>query len=278
MQRLFKLFASLVAVFFPFGRSLVYHRLYLVGHILIVGPHTGQRLFHHLLVDVVFRQGRRVIRSIARHHLMQQYAQRINIRTPVQFLALHLLGAHVGRRPHDKPFGRSFAILSLVHNLGDTEIQYLRNALVGNNDIGRLYIQMDYLMLMRITHGIQNRLKQSAYPVFHNQARYGTDVFVQTDSVGIFHNQVDIPFFVYMIILEVDDVLMVQAGQMFRLLFQAFPGESVHHLVVDDLDSHLLLLNVFMLCQIHAAHASFSDERDNRIVQYFFSNHNPISF
>ena len=156
---------------------------------------------------------------------------------------------------------------------GDTEIQDTRFLFLGDHHIARFDVAMQQIMRMRVSYCIQNRFEQRADFLLHDQTCLRTDIILQVLPVGVLHDQVDRTVLIDMVVMEGDDILMVQFRQMLRLLFEFFPGVVIHHLGVDHLDGCFLHGDEFVFRQIDAPHASFSDQRDNAVIEHFFSDH-----
>ena len=105
--------------------------------------------------------GRRALeRRAAGEHLVEDRAQGVDVGggRDVGGRAAGLLGGHVARRAHDVA-GAGQARLAL-HQLGQAEVGDLRDALVGEHDVGRLDVAVDDPVLVGVVEGPGERLDQ----------------------------------------------------------------------------------------------------------------------
>ena len=98
-------------------------------------------------------------------HLVEDDAEREDVGPMIDLLALHLLGRHVGDRPDDRALlgeglGRHVVVLARVARrgeLGESEVEDLHRAVLGDHDVGRLEIAVGDAALVRDGQGLDQR-------------------------------------------------------------------------------------------------------------------------
>ena len=95
-------------------------------------------------------------RPRSREHLVEDYAEREDVRPRIKGLSPDLLGRHVGGRPDDDArlghddFGRGFGVHGCGRRLlGDAEVQDLHPAVAGQEEVLRLQVPVDDSLLVR---------------------------------------------------------------------------------------------------------------------------------
>ena len=86
-------------------------------------------------------------------HLVEDRAQGVDVGGggDVRGRAAGLLGGHVAGRPHDVARPRQAGLA--LHQLGQAEVGDLRDALLGQHDVGRLEVAMDDPVLVGVMQG-----------------------------------------------------------------------------------------------------------------------------
>ena len=114
---------------------------------------SGDGVKHVLHHDL----GRRIcaIRLLATQHLKQDHPKRIDVAATIELLvAMHLLGAHVGRRSdHRARFGQRGGASAQTSN---SEVSQIGLPIRIEEDIGWLEVSMDHAAVMRVIEGTRN--------------------------------------------------------------------------------------------------------------------------
>jgi hypothetical protein len=143
----------------------------------------------------------------------------------------------------------------LIEELGDAEVEQLRAAFGGDQDVGGFDVAVNDQMLMGILDSRADLLEQAEPPADVQPVLVA--VTIETDSVDVFHRQVRHTVFARTPIEQAGDVGVIQVGQ--DLPFGPEPARqgAGGHQAVDELDRDLLLeLLVSALCQVDGAHAA----------------------
>ena len=122
------------------------------------GGNRGRRarLVEHLGVEDRGQLARE--RWLAVQQLVQDHSQRVDVSRGIDRVAFDLLGRHVGRRA-DHAAGGGQPVL-VVDQLGDSEVEDLGLAPVRDQDVVRLEVAMDDLVVVRDTDRRQQLLDQ----------------------------------------------------------------------------------------------------------------------
>ena len=101
-------------------------------------------------------------------------------------------------------------------------------------------------MLVSIVERIQERLKDGTDTIFNDQTRHILDVVLEITTICILHNKVYSAILVDMIVDEMDNIGVIHTRQSISLLCETLACEIIDNITIDNLNSNLLLLNMFM--------------------------------
>ena len=202
-------------------------------------------------------------RDLARQHLEQQHAQRIDIRAVIDLdLPLALLGGHVVRGSHDRPGARLVADLLIgQRQFREAEVEHLdevaaRAAVVAQEDVLGLEVAVDDPLLVRRVERVRDlagdgKRGRGVQPVFAPQP------IGQRLALQVLHHEVEFAVRRVAEVGDIDDVLVTDLVDRF-----CFGHEARHHvgvlgeLRVDGLHRHLLA-NHGVLRQVDDPHPPF---------------------
>ena len=192
---------------------------------------------------------------------VQQQAKGVDVRGRRYRLAQQLLRRRIRGRHDDGALARQAVrrrALS-IDELRDAEVQQLRHALVGHEDVRRFDVAVHDQVLMRVVDRRADRLEQPQ-PVGDREA-LPIAVVVEADAVDVFHDEVGHAFLRRAAVEELRDVRMVEIGQYLALALQSEFGLGVDEPVAPELDRDLLVeLVVRAAGEIDHAHAARAEQ------------------
>ena len=123
------------------------------------GPHNGSR--GDKLTDFVDGPAGDIVGPLSGEQFVQQHAEPVDIRHRRHSRAAKLLRAGVLRCQHLGAEHRRHRVALVLQQLGDAEVEQLRHAVGGDQDVRWLDVAMHDEVLMRVGHGGAHLAKQS---------------------------------------------------------------------------------------------------------------------
>ena len=197
----------------------------------------------------------------ASQQLKEHHAQTVQIRAPVHFKRIDLLGAHVGRRTHQHAgLGQPRRLRILMTR--DTEIGQHRRHRIAEHDVGRLQITMHHAVIMSKLQRATN-LHHDGHRFTERQTR--SHVIVQGAALEVLHRDVG-GVFAFDDVIDGDDIAMRQFRQR-----APFHEEALLELlgVIDVTPHHLerdFSIERTLDRQMHGRHAADAQLADQLIA------------
>ena len=211
--------------------------------------------------DVGRRPAGEAIGQSAGEQLVEQHAERVDIRGRGHRVAAYLLGAGVLRRHQLQPgSGRRERLARElgIQQLGDAEVQQLGCAIGDDEHVGRLDVAVDDQVLVRV-------LNRGADVPEELQARGGVEpvrVAVVDDrlSFDVFHGEVRPAVRRAAAVEKAGDERVLEAGENLTFVPEAADDAVGVHAALEHLDRDALLERVIVAdAKIHGAHAAVTD-------------------
>ncbi len=202
-------------------------------------------------------------RPHTRRHLVQEHAEREDIRPLVDRLPFRLLRRHISdcaddatvAGQHSRGHARFGHEARVFLQLGETEIEDLHAAVARDHDVGRLQIAMRDAALMRGADRVGERNREREQAV-EWQAIVGDQIRKRLPIDELERekrNAVD-----FLDRVDSDDVGVVQGGSRARLTLEAFAAVGVPgELTSQDLESHPALKSG-VVSEVDLAHTTLS--------------------
>ena len=234
----------------------------------LAAQNGGQRVAHVLTLE----------RAAARQHLVEDAAERPDVRTDIDGLALRLLRRHVGRGAENHPAHRHrrrgdgrrerrvrrcpVATGTRFHRLGEPEVEHLHGAVGAHLDVGGLQVAVDDAVLVRGLERLGN-LTRDRQRVLERQ-RPLRDAGAQIVTLDEFHDQRGgVPGLLEAVDLR--DVRMVERGERPRLALEARqPLGIVDHRGGQRLQRHVAT-QLGVARPIDLAHAAGAEGGENLV-------------
>jgi len=207
----------------------------------------------------------RIVRRLARQHLVQQHTQRVNVGTEIYLfarLAVNLLRAHVGHRSHASA-GTGVATRFRVFRY--TEIHDLDTVSPRHQDIGWLDVAMDNLVVVHVCKSLQQLAEEHLRLLFRNRAAMMRDVLLKIHPVNVLLHQHQL---LRVVVNQDHNVGVIKLCQRLRL-----NKKKVANLVVlckmrmQNLDGHPLT-GRRVHPKVNPAHPPFAKQTLYAILQY----------
>ena len=207
--------------------------------------------------------GRRLERHHARHHLVQNDPERVEVRAPVELLGLRLLRAQVLRRAVHHAVLRQLRLVRArrLLDLGDPKVEDLHKLSnapeVAQHDVVRLEVSVDDAELVGLVQRVE-RLAHDADGAKLVEVPFALDQPAQRAAFDVLHRHVDQPIFGVTKDEDANDVRVRQLRDRFRLPIE--PRDELLALggvAMQDLDRNLLI-DRRVLREIDGAHPAFA--------------------
>jgi len=125
---------------------------------------------------------------VAREHVVEHRAERVDVAPLTDVVARHLLGRHVLGRPHERAAGREVGLLVLA--LDQAEIEHLHELAIGavldQHDVAGLEVAMHQAVGVSLREGSAD-LKRDAHGAAWREGRVGVDELAQRAPVEQLH-------------------------------------------------------------------------------------------
>ena len=209
------------------------------------------------------------VRQPAGEQLVEQHAERVDIRGGRDRLAANLFGAGVFRRHQLQPGrGRRERLAGElgIEQLGDPEVQQLGRAIGDHEHVGRLDVAVDDQVLVRVLDGRADVTKEL-------QARGGVEpvrIAVVDDRLpfDVLHREVRPAVRRAATVEKTRDERMLEAGEYLPLVPEAADDAVGVHAALEHLDRHALLERIIVAdAEIHGAHSAMTDLANQRATE-----------
>ena len=204
----------------------------------------------HHLVRRIARE-----RNLAAGHLVEDHAEREDVRPRVGLLAPHLLRRHVERRPQNGAHLRHGAA---GERLGEAEVGQVRRAGRVEHDVLRLQVAVDDALLVRRREPLADLTEQREEPR-QRKAPLALEHALEVLALDVLHRQVPDPV-VLAEVVDAKDVPVRDAAGELDLPLEALEDLAVlRDLGTDELEGHVAVeLQIADL--VHGSHATPAEE------------------
>ena len=156
-------------------------------------------------------------RRPSREHLVEHHAQGVDIRAAIHvFRIVDLFRGDIGRRAQHHPLPGE-AVLGVLQGSGDAEVHQLHLALAGEQDVARLDVAVDDLLVMGVFQGLAHLVHDEGGRVV-GEVALPPDQGIQRDAVNVlFHDVIGMAFLEVIVHLHDAVVLEVHHDARFAL-------------------------------------------------------------
>ena len=230
----------------------------------VVGDAAGQRnrrrrierALRGIAIDIVAQ----IVRPLAREQFEQHDAERIDVRRGAHRIAAQLLRRGVRRRQWTvlRVDGLRRAAVRIVEEFGDAEIEQLRFAVGGDQNVRRLDVAMDDELAVRELHRRADIAEQR--DAFFDAQLALRGVAQQRFAVDVFHREVRTSIVGDAAVEQARDVRMFETREDLPLAQETRLHRIGIHAALDDLQRGALLeLSVGAFGEQHHAHAAAAE-------------------
>lgn len=206
-----------------------------------------------------------VVRRVPGEQLIQQHAERVDIATGGDGFSANLFRTAIAQGHGNDAFTGDLEPGGIgIQHLGDAEVQQLRFAIQGDEDVPRFQIAVHYKVLVRVMH------RRADFPE-QRQSLFDGELLligeaVERGAFNMIHHEVRDTTFGGASVEELHNVWVVQSGERLPLEAEPDPHLLVFERAWGDLNRHLLVeLFIGAHAQPHRPHAAFPDLRDDAI-------------
>ena len=208
--------------------------------------------------------------TVAGQQAVEQHAERVDIAGGGDRLAVQLLGTGILRRHrlHGGEGRRRVGDGGFqgvgVEQLGDTEIQQLDGAFLGDQDVLRLEVAVDHQILMRVVNRGADR-EEETQPFADGEA-VGIAVFIDRRSGDEVHHEIGPSVRGGAAIQEFGDIRVIEVRQDLAFGIEALERVIAEDAAADHLDGHHFAIQVVDAHGlVDRAHAALGDELHDAI-------------
>ncbi len=210
------------------------------------------------------------VRRPARHELIQQNAERIDIGRGRDRPAEDLFGRRILRRQH--AFLKARHRHGMQQTLGseqlrDPEVEQLGSAIAGDEDVAGFDVAVHHEVAMRVLHGAAH-LQEQFQPLAQEKSAI-VAVGVHGLPVDVFHDEIGGAVVEVAAVDETRDRGVIERRENVPLAVQPTAQPRMQGRMMQHLDRHgLLVLLVVALAAIHRAHAPVAEDRHDPVGSY----------